>query len=119
MAVTAHWMDEYTLQSGQTALRLRSALIGFYWVPGSHSGQHLCEALVKVIERVGIMKMVRHFFELLSVHFEPNILKLGWFTMDNAKPNDTMIEALEEVLREMGITNFRWEERITIYIQPD
>lgn len=62
MAVTAHWIQEEIIQSINGTqpgiLTLRSALIGFHRVPGAHSGEHLAAALLFVIDRIGIAKLV-------------------------------------------------------------
>lgn len=47
-----------TGSGAQKILKLRAALIGFHRVPGSHSGQHLSAAMMFVIDRVGIAKLV-------------------------------------------------------------
>lgn len=57
MAVTAHWMEGETMKTASTefvALRLRSELIGFVNVPERHTGEHLAEAFLSVIDRLRI-----------------------------------------------------------------
>ncbi|THU82155.1 hypothetical protein K435DRAFT_692069, partial [Dendrothele bispora CBS 962.96] len=54
-------------------------------VPGSHTGEHLANAFLHVIDRVSVTA------------------KLGWITLDNAKNNDTCMTALSRLLRSRGI----------------
>jgi len=54
MAVTAHWVAK-----GRTnQLELRSALIAFREVDGSHSGENLGQVLFEIIQDVGIAHRV-------------------------------------------------------------
>ena len=55
MAVTAHWLQKASLQpseSLQPKLTLRSDLIGFVHIPGSHSGVRLAEIFVYVLDHI-------------------------------------------------------------------
>lgn len=67
MAVTGHWIEAKVIQTPegpQYFLQLRSALLGFIRVPGHHDGEHLAEAFLHVIDRVGAAKKVR-----IALHF--------------------------------------------------
>lgn len=65
MAVTAHWLEKAALQtSRQPKISLRTDLIGFMHVPGSHTGQHLAEAFLFIINPLKIAKKV--FFSILT-----------------------------------------------------
>jgi hypothetical protein len=59
MAVTAHWLQRASLQ--QPNLTLRSDLIGFVHVPGSHTGEHLAEVFLFILNciKLGDSKKVR------------------------------------------------------------
>jgi hypothetical protein len=62
MGVTAHWVQKYLVQTpcgNQEMLRLRADLIGFIAIPGSHTGEHLAEIFMFVINRLDIAKKVR------------------------------------------------------------
>lgn len=59
MAITAHWMENY-----QKSINLRADLIGFASVAGSHTGQHLSEAFLLIIDRLNIDKKVSFFNKL-------------------------------------------------------
>lgn len=62
MAVTAHWIEGETIQTVSSefvALRLRSELVGFVNVPVRHTGEHLAEAFLSVIDRLHITYKVR------------------------------------------------------------
>lgn len=68
MAVTAHWIQatvEETTSGTRQKLRLRADLIGFQRVPGRHTGEHLAQAFLFVIDRLAITKMVCFFILVL------------------------------------------------------
>ena len=54
MAVTAHWMAK----GGANRLELRSALIAFREVDGSHTGDNLGHVLYDIIQDIGIAHKV-------------------------------------------------------------
>lgn len=57
MAVTAHWIEGEATKTVSTeflALRLRSELIGLINVPDRHTGEHLSEAFLTVIDRLRV-----------------------------------------------------------------
>jgi hypothetical protein len=57
MAVTAHWLEQVSLQ--QQKVNLRTDLIGFVHVPGTHTGERLAEVFLWVIDRLKLDKKVR------------------------------------------------------------
>lgn len=59
-AVTGHWIAFEDPKASSGKLKLRSALLGFSALPGHHTGAHLAAAFLKIIERVGLVKKVRH-----------------------------------------------------------
>jgi hypothetical protein len=63
MAVTAHWLEKISLQRGpQPKINMCTDLIGFVHIPGSHSGEHLAEAFLFVLDHLKITKKVSLFF---------------------------------------------------------
>jgi len=60
MAVTAHWLEWSTSERQQQKLNLRTDLIGFVHVPGSHTGEHLAEVFIWILERLKITKKVKY-----------------------------------------------------------
>ncbi|KAF5372361.1 hypothetical protein D9615_009320 [Tricholomella constricta] len=80
MAVTAHF---YIRENGR--LVLRTYLVAFRHVSGSHSGVNLANALMKIFDELGVA------------------YRLALITMDNASNNNTMMEELEKILRSRGI----------------
>lgn len=59
MAVTAHWIESTLIPSAassqpQYILKLQAELIAFHKVPGRHSGVHLAQAFLEVLDRFGI-----------------------------------------------------------------
>jgi len=69
MAVTAHWMKHQPLQVSQTLqhrISLRADLIGFIHVLGSHTGQHLAEMFLYILDRLQIANKVSFILILLK-----------------------------------------------------
>jgi hypothetical protein len=67
MAILAHWIQRVPLptpagKTQQYTYHMRHDLIGFHYLPGSHSGAHICAAFVKVANDFGIMSKVRNLF---------------------------------------------------------
>ena len=58
MAVTAHWLEQPSLQ--QPKINLRVDLIGFIHIPGSHTGDRLAEVFLFVLDRLKLAKKVKH-----------------------------------------------------------
>jgi hypothetical protein len=55
MAVTAHWIEAETIQTAEGPvinLQLRADLIAFHNVPGRHTGEHLVNALLFILDRL-------------------------------------------------------------------
>jgi hypothetical protein len=53
LAITAHWIAK---KNG--FLRLRSALIAFHYLPGSHDGKAICTAVIEMLERADVLTNV-------------------------------------------------------------
>ena len=67
MAVTAHWLQKVSLQQSQrlqSAISLRSDLIGFVHVPGSHTGDNLAKVFLFIIDHLSISKNVSYILML-------------------------------------------------------
>jgi hypothetical protein len=54
LGITAHWIDENW--------KLNQITLEFYHLEGSHSGENLAKALVKVLNEYGILTKVSIFF---------------------------------------------------------
>jgi hypothetical protein len=70
MAVTAHWIEgttENTVTGPQHKLRLRADLVGFHRVPGRHTGSHLAQAFLHVIDRIHLAEKVSTARKILFV----------------------------------------------------
>jgi hypothetical protein len=61
MAVTAHWMECQSLQTSQK-ISLRADLIGFVNVLSNHTGEHLAEVFLLIIDCLNIANKVRFLF---------------------------------------------------------
>lgn len=57
MAITAHWIEDV---AGQ--LRLRSNLIAFHHIPGSHTGLNISRIFHEMVKRAGIAENVSSCF---------------------------------------------------------
>ena len=96
MAVTAHWIETTTVQTPQGPqhiLKLRSDLIGFQRCPGHHTGEHLAQAFLHVLERIQITSKVWELFVVYRIYAHSN-LQIGWVTLDNTSNNDTFMVTL-------------------------
>ena len=61
MAVTAHWIEtkvKQTPQGPQYELKLQAKLIGFHHVPGCHTGEHLAQAFLYILDCLSIVSKV-------------------------------------------------------------
>uniref|UniRef100_A0A0W0FMI0 HAT C-terminal dimerisation domain-containing protein n=1 Tax=Moniliophthora roreri TaxID=221103 RepID=A0A0W0FMI0_MONRR len=92
IAITAHWIKEVVILEKtkcgiqmQTLLEFHSDVIAFHEVLVSHTGAHLKEAFLYLVNWLGLLK------------------KIGWITCNNATNNDTMFERLEYQLEGIGI----------------
>jgi hypothetical protein len=56
LALTAHWIAEVP---GTSALQLKTALIAFHRLCGSHSGRLLAKTVMRLLDRAGITAKVR------------------------------------------------------------
>lgn len=73
MAVTAHWIQarlEVSQSGSYYSLAMRADLIGFQRIPGHHTGEHLADSFIEIIDRLGIQEKVfpmnfRFFLKLL------------------------------------------------------
>lgn len=65
MVVTSHWIESVkitTIDGEQYRLKLRTDLIGFHRVPGTHTGEHLAQAFIAIIDRLKIAEKVWYQF---------------------------------------------------------
>lgn len=63
MAVTAHWIEATTINTtsgSQYSLKYRADLIGFIQVPTRHTGDHMANAFMWILERINIAHKVTH-----------------------------------------------------------
>ena len=105
MAVTAHWIEMTTVQTPQGPqhiLKLRSDLIGFQRCPGRHTGEHLAQAFLHVLERIKITSKVWQISSSMKSMLIRNF-QIGWAMLDNASNNDTFMTTLAAELRALRI----------------
>ena len=81
LGIVAHFVDaSYTI---------RNVLLALPYIDGAHTGQNLAPYVLKVIEDFGIEQ------------------KLGWFMMDNAYNNDTLLKELSKSLPTIDVKQHR------------
>jgi NADPH-dependent 7-cyano-7-deazaguanine reductase QueF len=89
MAITAHYIIETT-----ASIKLKSRLIAFRHVPGTHEGSVIGNVFVDVLDELKI----KH--------------KIGLITVDNASNNNTMMAWIEDALTQHGIPFDRLQNRL-------
>ena len=80
MAVTAHWIKTTTIQTAegpQYILKLHADLIAFHHVLGQHSGEHLAEAFLQVLDWIGITSKVHTLSCLFDLAAYPMSRSVG------------------------------------------
>uniref|UniRef100_A0A0W0F504 Uncharacterized protein n=1 Tax=Moniliophthora roreri TaxID=221103 RepID=A0A0W0F504_MONRR len=92
MAITAHWIQEVVITErtskeveSRSILKSHAEVIAFHKVPVSHTGAHLTEAFLYLLNHVGILK------------------KVSWITCDNVTNNDVMLMQIERHLKALGV----------------
>ncbi|KAF5373365.1 hypothetical protein D9757_009741 [Collybiopsis confluens] len=101
LAITGHWIMGKMVKTSmgeKKELVMRSALIGFVCLPGSHTGHHIAEAFVSVMEKLG----------LLNKRINLRNWQIGWITSDNASNNDTFMTSLAQSLHACN-PGFVWD----------
>ena len=76
---------------------MKSALIAFHRIHGSHDGKALARTVLALLDRADITVKV-YFLPNWDVLFLIYLFKTGHFTMDNASNNATMMQELEVLL---------------------
>jgi len=104
LSVTAHYItDDW---------ELKSHVISFKEIQGTHSGENLALDLLEVVKLYGIAKKVC-LLSLLGLILTAYVfsIKLGWLTSDNVTVNDKAIRCLGDLLVELDVFNFDAKER--------
>ena len=57
LVLTAHWISK---GSDTSMLKLKTALIAFHHVPGSHTGEYLGEKIFKLLDQANILHKVSY-----------------------------------------------------------
>ena len=113
MGVTAHWVamgTDESIRGSAKRLILRSELIGFQRIPGSHTGEHLAHVLLSIVDRVNMTSKVGYtllFWDKLLMTFQ-----IGWITMDNASNNTKCMAVLERELSHRRIPFDKTERHV-------
>ena len=101
----------------RTVLRLRNEVIAFHEVPVTHTGVHLAEIFMRMLNRVGVLKKVRDGYRLVVPVTNIVLLQIGWVSCDNASNNDTMLQHLEQRLVTTEV-DFQWRKNHIRSINP-
>jgi hypothetical protein len=67
MAITAHWTSyqaKGTSQGSSNTISLKSKLIAFHCVPNRHTGEHLAEVFLNILDRYQIQRVCYYLFIL-------------------------------------------------------
>lgn len=113
LALTAHWIAKV---ERTTSLELKTALIAFHRLPGKHDGKAIAEAVIALLDRARVTVKVRLLHEAgITMHISDVSLKVGHFTMDNASNNGTMMQHLEEMLRERDVAFDALDRRVRCF----
>ena len=100
LGVTAHYIVR---EAGNGHLLLKSGLLAFRHITGSHTGENLARILSEIIHEMGIIDRV------CDTHLCPQTVnisstsKIGSITADNAANNNTMMRHLEAWFRDANV----------------
>lgn len=62
LAVTAHWIEVFDeTATGSKKICLQADLIGFYHIPGRHTGEHLAYCFLYILDQINITSKVSNF----------------------------------------------------------
>jgi hypothetical protein len=113
MCITAHWIAR---SKRSHSLELKSALIAFHHVSGTHDGVNLARTMLKLLDRAGIASKVCHLILIFKyVNMSSLPFKTGCFTLDNASNNATGMRELERLLINRGI-DFDEDDNRVMYV---
>jgi len=100
LSITGHYIDipaDAPHDQPQT-WTLKGEQLAFAPFEGKHTGVNMAGVIMRVIDRYGLRSKVCIFcFNLLS-YLTLLSLKVGWFTADSARNNDTCIKAIGEII---------------------
>jgi hypothetical protein len=70
MAITAHWTSYQAKKTSQgfcNTISLRSELIAFHCVPNRHTGDHLVEVFLNILERYQIQRVRYYLYYIIII----------------------------------------------------
>jgi hypothetical protein len=110
MALTAHWIAK---ANNDSMLVLKTALLAFHHIPGSHDGQSLGSMMLYLLDRADTAAKVSTCLYRVACS---DIVQTGHFTLDNAGNNQTAMQELSNLLGQRGIDFDSVEHRIPCII---
>jgi hypothetical protein len=109
MALTAHWIAK---ANNNSMLMLKTALLAFHHIPGSHDGQSLGSMILYLLNRADTAAKVSTCLYRVACS---DIVQTGHFTLDNAGNNQTAMQELSNLLGQRGIDFDSVEHRILCF----
>ena len=107
MAITAH----FVARDERGNLIVRSRLIAFRMVSGSHTGVNLAGTFFNILKEYGLLHKVR-CFQCLEVIGSITQVQTSQVTLDNASNNDTFMRELQRLFTEIGVPFDHEQNRI-------
>lgn len=100
MAVTAHWLR----LNKRGKLVMRTRLVAFRHVVGSHSGENLAGVFVTILRELGVTHKVDLYQSLILLLLIYEYQQIGHITLDNASNCNSMLDHVEWLLRHTGVS---------------
>ncbi len=105
-------MSAHACVEGEHGILVPSAhLLVFRYIEGSHAGEDVAPIVFKIIDDAGLRHKVCSIPGIATLRAN-NPEQIGQVTLDNAGTNDTLMAALQDVLKKEGIPFHRDGNRI-------
>lgn len=102
LSITGHYIQSAI--GDPQKWELCSEQLAFSPIEGNHSGQNMSQILLETVDRFELGEKVCAYIFYSTIISDMSVLKLGWFTADNATNNDTALQHLSTALDLAGIT---------------
>jgi len=94
MAIMAHWIEAKSVPTAEGLhyiLKLRSELIAFHHLEGRHSGSHLADTFIQILEKYKVAKKVS--YDILQL-FDINIKFISCYRLGGSRSTMHQITTL-------------------------